>query len=98
MKLRVQPVKSCPNILDFAIAVIVLSVAQSGAAKVEAQHGKTETVQRLHGMKHNLVMQRPAKQRMGMADHCRVRCILRACIEQRLQPSRWTFEEERFDG
>ena len=98
MKLRVQPVESGSDILDFPAAAIVLAVAESGAAKVEAQHGKTKTVQRLHGVEHDLVMQRPAKQRMGMADHRRVSRTLSTYVEQCFQSSRWAFEEERLDG
>jgi len=98
VKLRVQPVESGPNIFDFAIAVIVFAMAQSGAAKVEPQHGKTKTVQRLHSVEHDLVMQRPAEQRMRMADDRRVSRVFGACVEQRFQSSRWAFEKERFDG
>ena len=85
MKLRIQPIESGPNIFHFSVAVIVFAVAQPSAAKVEAQHRKTKTVQRLHGVKHNLVMQRPAKQRMRMADDRRMGRILGACVEQRFQ-------------
>ncbi len=98
MKLRVQPVKSSANILDFAVAVIVLALAESGAAEVEAQYGKSKTAQRLHGVEHHLVMQSPAEQWMRMANHSRVRRILCACIKKRFQSSRWTFEEERSNG
>ena len=44
-------------------------------------------------MEHNFVVQRPAKQRMRMADYGRMSGILGARIEQRFQPSRWAFEE-----
>ena len=97
-KLRGQPVESAPNIFDLPVAVIVLAVAESGATKVEAQHGETKTVQRLHRMEHDLIMQRPAKQRMRMANYRRVRRIFCACVEQRFQSSRWACEEERLDG
>src|SRR5580692_7690683 len=98
VKLRGQPVESGSNILDFAVAVVVLALAESGPAEVEAQHGKTKTVQRLHGMEYDLVMQRSAKQRMRMANYRRVGCVLRACVEQGFESSCRTFEEERSDG
>jgi hypothetical protein len=43
-------------------------------------------------------MQRPAEQRMRMADDRRVSRVFGACVEQRFQSSRWAFEKERFDG
>ena len=98
VELRVQPVKCGTNILDFAVAVIVLSLAESGAAEVEAQHRKPETIQRLHGMEHNLVMQRSAKQRVRMANDCGTSRIFGTGIEQRFQSSRWAFKEKRSDG
>ena len=94
MKLRVQPIEGGANIFDFSIAVIVFTLTESSAAEVKAQHGKTKTVQRLHGVKHDLVMQRSSKHRMRMANQRRVRRILRARIEQGFEPSRWTFEEQ----
>ena len=98
MKLRIQPVQRGFNIFDFPVAMIVLAMAESSATKVEAQHGKPKTVQRLHGMEHHLVMQSPTKQRMRMANHRRVGGILGARIQQRFQPSCRAFEEERPDG
>ncbi len=80
------------------LPLIVLSLAESGAAEVEAQHGKTKTVQRLHGMEHDLVMQRSAKQWMRMANYRGVSCVLRACVEQGFEASCRAFEEERSDG
>ncbi len=61
MKLRIQPIKRGANVLDFPIALVVLALAQPRAAKIETQHGKTEAVQRLHGMENNFVVQRPTK-------------------------------------
>ncbi len=98
VELRVQPVESGANIFDFPVAVIVFALAESRAAKVEAQHGKTKTVQRLHGMEHNLVVQRSAKQRMRMANDCGMSRIFRAGVEQRFESSRRAFEKERPDG
>ena len=98
MKLRVQPVESGANIFNFAVAVIVFALAESGAAKVEAQHGKTKTVQRLHGMEHNLVMQCSSKQRMRVANDRGVSRILRTGVEQCFESSPWAFKEERSDS
>jgi hypothetical protein len=68
--------------------VIVFAVAEAGAPKVEAQDRKAETVQSFHGMEDDFVMQRSAKQRVRMTNHCRMRRILRARIQQCFQPSR----------
>ena len=94
MILRVEPVERRPDIVNFAIALIVFALAQSRSAKIESHHGESETVQRLHGVKHNLVVQRPAKQRMRMADQRGMSRILRARIEQRLQPACGAVEKE----
>ena len=62
-----QPVQCDPNIFHLAFAVGVLALAQSGTAKVEAQHGKAKSVQGLHGMKNNFIVQRPAEEGMRMS-------------------------------
>ena len=98
MKLRIEPVERRAYIFHFSVTMIVLAMTESSATKIEAQHRKTEAVQRLHGMEHDFVMQRPAKQRMRMTNHRRVCRILGARIQQRFQPSRRTFEEQRLDG
>ena len=87
MKLRIQPIERGTNVVDFPIALVVLSLAQSRSAKIEAQHWETETVQRLHGVEHNLVVQRSAKQRMRMADQRRMSRVLRARVKQGFQPA-----------
>ena len=98
MKLSIQPVKGGANILDLTVALIMFAVAEAGAAKVKAQHRKAKTVQRLHGVENNLVMQCPAKQGMGMANYCGVRRVPGAGIQQRFQAACGAFEEERLDG
>src|SRR5437588_6983960 len=98
MKLGVQPVESGANVLDFAGAVIVFTVAESSAAEVEAQHGKAKAVQCLHGVKYDFVMQCSAKHRMRMADDRGMCRAFGACIQQRFQSSRRAFEEERPDS
>ncbi len=98
MKLRIQPVKSGANIFDFAVAVVVFTMAESGAAEVKAQYGKTKPVQCLHRVEYNLVVQRPSKQRMRMADYRCMSGVLGARIQQRFQSSGWALEKERLDG
>ena len=98
MKLRIKPVKRSPNVLNLSVAVIVFTLAQSRAAKIEAQHRKTKSVERFHRMEHNFVVQRPAKQRMWMANHRRMRRVLRTRVEQSLQPARRPLEKQRTNG
>ena len=98
VELRVQPVESRANIFNFPVTVIVFAMTESGAAKVEAQYGKPKTVQRLHGVEYNLVMQRSAKQRMRVANDCGMRRIFRTGVEQRFESSRWSLQEKRSDG
>src|SRR5450631_2313798 len=76
----------------------MFSGTQSGAAKVEAQHGKSKRMQRLHGMKHDLVVHRPAKQWVRMADQSGMRRIGLARIEQCLEPAGRAVEKQRADG
>ena len=57
----VEPVERSANILDFAIAVVVFALAQSGSAEVESQHWKAEVIQRFHGVEDDLVVQRSAE-------------------------------------
>ena len=94
MVLGVKPVESGANIVDFAVALVVLTLAQSGSTEVEAQDGKAKAVQRLHGVKDDLVVERPAEERMGMTDHRRVRGVLCSGVEQGLQASSRAVEEE----
>jgi acetylornithine deacetylase len=97
MKFPVQPIESRADIIHFPAAVVVLARAQSGAAKVEAQHRETKTVQRLHGVKDDSVVQRSAVNRMRMAHQSRMGGIFRAPIEQSLQSPGGAVEKERFD-
>ena len=94
MEPRVQPVECGPRIFDFADPVIVLTLAQSRSAKVEAQHGKSKAVQRFHGVKDDFVMQSSAKQRMRMTDDRSMSRVLRAGVEQRFQSSNGAIEKE----
>src|ERR1700688_1936450 len=95
MKLVVEPVERGTNVVNFAAAMIVLAMAQSRAAKIEAQHRKTKTVQRLHGMKDDLIVHGPAKQGMRMTDEGSVRGILGARIKQRLELPSGAIEHKR---
>ena len=42
MELRVEPVERGAHVFLLAVAVVVLSLAEANAAKVEAQHGQAE--------------------------------------------------------
>ena len=94
MKFRVEPVERSADILDFTNSVVVVAVAQARSAKIEPQHGKTEAVQRLHGVEHDFVVQRSPKQRMRMADHCGVSCVCGSGIEQHFELPRRPVEKE----
>jgi len=98
MESCVKPVERGPYVFDFTLAVVVLALAQSRATEVEAQHGKSEVIQRLHGVKHNFIVQGSAKQRMRMADHRGVARIASASIEQRLQAPGRAVDIERSNG
>ena len=76
----------------------MLAFAQAGAAKIEAQHGESEAVERLHGVKDDFVVQRSAVQRMRMANEGGMRCAGRTGVEQGFQASGGAGEEEGADG
>ena len=98
MELGIHPVESSAHVVNFSVAVVVLAGAKSGAAKVEAQHRETKTVQRLHGMEHNFVMQSPTEERMRVTNYRCVSRILRPGVEECLQAPRGPIEEEGLDG
>jgi hypothetical protein len=98
VKLGVEPVQRSLHVFDFSSAVIVFSLAQAGPAKVKAQHGKPEAVQRLHRVEDDLVVQSSAKQGMRMANHGGMSGVGCACVEQRFQPPGGAWEEQRADG
>src|SRR5579872_1914589 len=81
VEFTIQPFECRPHIVDFTYAVIMLPLAQSRSAEVEAQHREPEAVQRLHRVKDHFVVQRPAKQWMRMTDQCGVRRVVRATVE-----------------
>ena len=56
MKFRIEPIERRADVVDFSVPVIVFSVAQSSTTEIEAQHRKTEAIQRLHRMKHDFVV------------------------------------------
>jgi hypothetical protein len=93
-----DPVKSSAYIPDFAFAASVLTFAQSGSAKIEAQDGESEPVQRLHGVEDNFVMQRSAIERMGVTDNRCMSRVGRTGIQQGFEAANWALEEERADS
>jgi hypothetical protein len=97
MKFAIQPFERSPNVLLFCVAMVVLALAQSGTAKIKAQHRITKTVQRLHGVKNDFVVESSSIERMRMAHERSTGSLLRTHIEQGFQPSGWTVEEQRFD-
>lgn len=97
MKLAVQPVEGAADIVHFAFSVAVLSLAKPRTPKIEAQHGKSEAVQHLHGVEHNLVVQRPAVQGMRMADQRGVGRLRITFVQQGLKPACRTIEKQRPD-
>ena len=76
----------------------MFALAQSGSTEVEAQHGKAKAVQRLHGVEDDFVVQRSAKQRMGMTDQRSMRRVLGSGVEQSFESSGGTVEKQGADG
>jgi hypothetical protein len=72
MEFLIEPVERSTDIVDFAMPLRMSTVAEASTAKVEAQHRESETVEGLHGVEDDLVMQRAAVDRVWMADQRRV--------------------------
>ncbi len=97
-KLAFEPVQRGADVFHFADAIGVLAFAQAGAAEVEAQDGKSEAVESLHGVEDNLVVKRSTVKWMGMADDGSMRRISRSGIEQSFQPSDRAGKKKRPDA
>src|SRR5450755_1554492 len=95
MILAVQPVERSTHVVDFAVALIVFSFTQPCATKIEAQYRESKTVQRLHGVKDDFIMQSSTEERVRMADHGRMARIPGAGVEQRFQAAARAVEKER---
>ena len=95
MEFAVEPVQRCSNVIGFFHPATVFSLAQSKATKIEAQHRKSKTVQRLHRMKHNLVVHGAAVNRMRMTDQSSMTRVLCARVEQRFEASCRAIDEQR---
>jgi len=67
-KFRGEKIESGAHILPFADAPIVHSRAEARAAKIEAQDRQSQGVERFRSLINDFVVQRAAKERMGMAD------------------------------
>src|SRR5580704_10067723 len=93
-----QPGQRSLHIGDFSSAFIMAARAQPGSAKIKAQHGKAERVQRLHRMKDDLVVHGAAAQRMRMADQSSIFGVWLAGVQQGFQASGWPVKEKRSNG
>ena len=80
-----QPLDCGGDIIGFAFPIVMLALAQSRPAKVETQHRKSESVERLHGVECDLVVHGAAKNRVRVADQGGVCSLLRAGIQQAFQ-------------
>ena len=92
MKLRIQPIQRGVDVALLAVAVIMAALAQTHAAKVEAQHGKTEGRKDLHGVVDNFIVHGTAACRVWMTDQRRVRRMWTARVEHRFEPTGGTVE------
>ena len=97
VELTMQPVERGADIFNLATAVVVLSLAQSCSAKVEAQHGETEAVQSFRGVENDFVVKRSPINRMRMADQRGVGRVRRALVEQGFKAPGRSFKEQRPD-
>lgn len=87
VKLVFQPGKGCANILLLTVAVVMHTFAEAGASEVEAENGKVEGLEGLHGVVNNLIVHGAAAQGMGVAYEHRVLRIRSAGVEERFKPA-----------
>src|SRR5579862_10002055 len=67
MEFVVEPVEGGADIVLLAASMIVTAFAESGAAKVETQHGESEALEGFHCVVDDLVVHGSAAERVGMA-------------------------------
>jgi hypothetical protein len=94
MEFAFQPIERSANVIQFALSIVMFSLAQPSSAKIESQDGKPKTVQRFHGMKYHFVVKCPAERRMRMANKTSVSSILCASIQQGFESADWSLEKE----
>jgi hypothetical protein len=80
-----QPVESCENVVLLTEPAIVSAFAQAYTAEVEAEDGKTEGREGLHGVIDHFVMHGSAARGVRMADERGVRGVVAASVEKGLE-------------
>jgi hypothetical protein len=98
MEFVVEPVEGGAHVVLLTVTVVMFASTQPGAAKVEAQHGQAERVERFHGMEDDFVVQRASEQGMGMADDRGVGGVGGTFIEQGFERTGRAGNEEGADG
>jgi len=68
-KLGSKKIQHGTDIALLAVAAVVYAGAESRAAKIEAQHGDAESIERFRRLVNHFVVHRAAKKRMRMADN-----------------------------
>jgi len=95
MKFVIQPIQRGANVIDLAFSAVMGPLTQPRAAKIKTQYRKTETVQRLHGVKNHFVMKSSAIDGMGMTNQRRIARFRSACIQQGFQAAYRPIENDR---
>jgi hypothetical protein len=72
MEFAIQPFECRAYVIHLAFSIVMAPLAQSGAAKIKAQHRKSKTVQSFHNMKYDFIVKGPSENRMRMADKSRM--------------------------
>ena len=97
MELPIQPIERDAYVVDLAATFVVRPFAESSATKVEAQHRKSERIERLHGMEDDLVMHRPAEKRVRMADKRGMSGVGSTLVQQGFETAGRTVEKKATD-
>lgn len=80
-----DPIQSCADVILFAVAVVVNTLAEAYTAKVESQDGKAEGREGLHGVVDDFIVHGAAAGGVWVADQCGERGGLVAGIEEGLK-------------
>lgn len=87
VKALLEPVKRGADVVYFANAMVVLSLAQAGATEIKPQYREAKAVERFHSVEDDFVVQGSAVHGMRMAHQGRVCRFRLSRIEQGFQVS-----------
>ena len=80
-EVQFEPLQGGANVVLLAVAIVVDAFTETNAAEVEAQDGKSEAGEDLHGVVDDLIVQGASAGRVRMADECGKGRVVAAGVE-----------------